>query len=126
MKIINWNISWQNPIDKKIAYLKSLISEDSFIIILQEVKLHSFDALKQAFEGIATIEYSLDYRIPGKYDTDSRKLGIAILFSKDIRINNAKVLDRALMPDRTLPSILNTRILLYGFSVYTPLPVVST
>ena len=85
MKIINWNISWQNPIDKKIAYLKSLLSEDSFIIILQEVKLHSFNVLKQAFNSIANIEYSLDFRIPGKYDTDSRKLGIAILFSKDIR-----------------------------------------
>lgn len=102
MKIINWNISWQNPIDKKIAYLKSLISENSFIIILQEVKLHSFDALKQAFDSIANIEYSLDYRIPGKYDTDSRKLGVAILFSNDIRIKNVKVLDRTLMPDRTL------------------------
>lgn len=102
MKIINWNISWSNAVDNKIEYLKKLVAEDSFIIILQEVKMHSYEALKQAFNGVANIEYSLEYRVPGKYDTDSRKLGVAMLISKDIKIIDAKVVDRALMPDRTL------------------------
>lgn len=102
MKIINWNISWSNEVDKKIEYLKKLVAEDSFIIILQEVKIHSYEAFKKAFTDVANIEYSLKYRIPGKYDTDSRKLGVAILVSKEIKIINAKIVDRALMPDRTL------------------------
>ena len=59
MKIINWNISWSNAVDNKIEYLKKLVAEDSFIIILQEVKMHSYEALKQAFNGVANIEYSL-------------------------------------------------------------------
>ena len=102
MKIINWNISWSNKTDKKVEYLRALVNETSFIIILQEVKIHAYECLKQSFEDIANIEYSLDYRIPGRYDTDSRKLGVAVLVSKDLRIKNAQVLNRALMPDRTI------------------------
>ncbi len=102
MKVLNWNISWANDILSKIEYLKSQISSESFIAILQEVKPHAYNALKEHLSDIAQIEYSLSYRIPGKYDTDSRRLGVAILVSKDITIKNAKILDRALMPDRTL------------------------
>ena len=102
MRIINWNISWNNKTDGKVSYLRKLVKGESFIIILQEVKMHAYEQLKQSMGDIANIEFSLDYRIPGKYDTDSRKLGVAILVSKDIAITKAKVLDRALMPDRTL------------------------
>lgn len=102
MKVINWNISWMYEIENKTTYLKTLVEGQSFIIILQEVKERSYEVLKTAFSDIANIEYSLIYRVPRKYDTDSRKLGVAILVSKDIKIVNAKVLDRALMPDRTL------------------------
>ena len=102
MIIINWNISWLNNITKKIEYLKNQVSKDDFIIILQEVKQNSFFALQQAFEQTAHLEYSLVYRAPGKYDTDSRKLGIVIIVSNKFQIKNATVLERALLPDRTL------------------------
>lgn len=102
MKIINWNISWSNKIDSKVTYLRNLIAEDSFIVILQEVKQHAYEFLKDSLNDIANIEYSLNYRVPGKYDTDSRKLGIAILVSKDFIVTNAQVIDRALLPDRTM------------------------
>ena len=102
MKIINWNISWCHKTDNKIKYLKDLIKNDSFIIILQEVELSAYELLVQSFKGIAKIEYSLNYRIPGIYDTKSRKLGIAILISNDFNITNTQVIDRALLPDRTL------------------------
>ena len=102
MKIINWNISWSGKTDIKALYLRNLLEEEPFVIILQEVKMFAYEALKESFADIANIEYSLNYRAPGKYDTDSRKLGIAILVSKDLKITNANVLSRALMPDRTL------------------------
>lgn len=102
MRILNWNISWANDIKPKIEYLKNQICDKSFIVILQEVKPHSYNALKENLSDIAHVEYSLSYRIPSKFDTDSRKLGVAILTSKDIVIQNVKVLDRAIMPDRTL------------------------
>ena len=102
MKIIDWNISWAGNISSKIEYLKKVVSGDSFIIILQEVKFPSYNALRVNFEDIANIEYSLTYRVPGKYDTDSRKLGVAIIVSKDIKIMSAFVLERSLLPDRTL------------------------
>lgn len=102
MRIINWNISWINKTDKKISYLRNLVEGKSFVIILQEVKNFAYEALKQNLGDIANIEYSLNYRPPGKFDTDSRKLGIAILLSKDLKINNVQSLDRALMPDRTI------------------------
>ena len=102
MRIINWNISWNNNADTKSAYLRNLIKDNSFVVILQEVKTFAYETLKQTLGDIANIEYSLNYRVPGKFDTDSRKLGVAILVSKDLKITNAQVLSRALMPDRTI------------------------
>ena len=102
MKIINWNISWLKGIESKASYLLNLVNSGLFIIILQEVKENSYQYLKEAFSDIANIEYSLNYRIPGKYDNDSRKLGVAIIVSKDIQILSADTLNRTLMPDRTL------------------------
>ena len=102
MKIINWNISCMKGIFDKIDYLREIVNDQSFVIILQEVKYNSYKEIQTAFQDVANIEYSLHYRAPGKYDTDSRKLGIAILVSRDIKILSAQVLDRALMPDRTL------------------------
>ena len=102
MKIINWNISWMNDIIPKIEYLKKLLLGNTFVAILQEVKPHVFGVLKEHLSSVAHLEYSLFHRIPGKYDTDSRKLGVVILISKDIDLVDAKVIDRALMPERTL------------------------
>lgn len=102
LRIINWNISWSNKTDSKALYLRKIVEKSSFIVILQEVKYFAYETLKQEFSDIANIEYSLNYRIPGKFDTDSRKLGVAVLASKDITIKSAKVLDRAIMPDRTI------------------------
>ena len=102
MKILNWNISWAKDIMPKIECLRNQILGESFIVILQEVKPNAYNAIKEKLSDIARIEYSLSYRVPSRYDTDSRKLGVAILVSKDIVIEKVKVLDRALMPDRTL------------------------
>lgn len=102
MKILNWNISWANDVTPKIEYLRKQLLSETFIVILQEVKPYAYNALKENLSDIAQIEYSLSYRVPGKYDTDSRKLGIAILLSNDIVIKNVNVLNRAIMPDRTL------------------------
>lgn len=102
MRIVSWNISWSNKTDNKVAYLRSLIEGKTFIVILQEVKMFAFEVLKRSLGDIANIEYSLHYRTPGKFDTDSRKLGVAILASKDLKITNAQALNRTLMPDRTI------------------------
>ena len=102
MNILNWNISWAKDIMPKIEYLRNQILGESFIVILQEVKPHAYNTIRECLSDIAQMEYSLLYRIPSRYDTDSRKLGVAILTSKDIAIERAEVLDRVLMPDRTL------------------------
>ena len=103
MKVINWNICcMKGSVESKVQFLKSLVAGDSFIVIMQEVKPKAFVLIKSAFEELGSIEYSLDYRQPGKFDTDSRRLGVAVLVSKDIVVKSAQVLNRALMPDRTL------------------------
>lgn len=99
LKVIDWNISYQNNAIEKINLLKSIVQGDSFIIVLQEVTPSQFDEVKEAFPNI---RYSLDYRKPGKYDTRQRKLGVAIIASDDIVINDARVLERCILPDRTL------------------------
>ena len=102
MKIIDWNVSWTGNADLKVEYLLRETKNNSFIVILQEVTQSFYKTLCKAFELIANIEYSLNYRVPGKFDTNSRKLGIVILTSKDIKIVNTQVLDRTILPDRTL------------------------
>lgn len=99
LKILDWNISYLNNAISKTELLQSIVEGDSFIIVLQEVTPPQFDVIKEAFPNI---RYSLDYRKPGKYDTRQRKLGIAIIASNDISIENAGVLDRCILPDRTL------------------------
>lgn len=113
MRIIDWNLSWGKSVGPKIDYLLKNVCGHSFIIILQEVTQDAYDVLCGAFSKIADMQYSLKYRVPGKYDTRSRKLGVAILVSKDIKISNARVLDRAIMPDRTLmvDALYNGRLL---------------
>ena len=91
-----------NDVNPKVEYLKRQVEGESFVAILQEVKPNSYNVLKESLSNIAYIEYSLCYRPPSRFDTDSRKLGIAILTSKDIVIKNAVVLERTIMPDRTL------------------------
>lgn len=103
MKVINWNICClKGKIEQKLDFLKNLVLGDSFIVVMQEVKTTDLEFVRTAFIDHAQVEYSLEYRKPGKYDTDSRKLGVAILVSNDISIQKAGVLNRALMPDRTL------------------------
>lgn len=103
MKIINWNISYMKGTDDKISFLKYLVrNETNYIIILQEVTQAAYEQISEVFESEAHIEYSLYYRKPGLYDTKSRKLGIMILISKSMTIKYANVLERTLLPDRTL------------------------
>ena len=99
MRIIDWNISYNNTAEQKIELLEKVIGDDSFIAILQEVTPAQYEVIKKKFENIC---YSLDYRKPGKFDTKQRELGIAILCSEDIVIKKADVLTRCLLPDRTL------------------------
>lgn len=99
MKVINWNISYMNAAEPKIAYLDSIVEGNPFIAILQEMTPEQYSMFRKRYPNI---RYSLDYRIPGKYDTRQRKLGIAIVASSDFHIEDARVLDRCLLPDRTL------------------------
>ncbi len=102
MKFLDWNISFKCDIQKIVEELKNAVKNDSFIITLQEVKPYAFEYLQQEFNNIASLYYSLDFRKVGKYDTDSRKLGVAIIVSKDLSCIDVGVFNRCLMPDRTL------------------------
>lgn len=102
MKIISWNISYFNDYSSKFEFLKSLVTDPSMIIVLQEVTQKVYEQLVIDFNENFNIEYSLNYRKASKFDTNARKLGIAILVSKDFKINNVQVLERTLFPERTL------------------------
>ena len=100
MLIINWNLSYANNNDNKFSYLYDSLKKYT-VIILEEVTPKHYKELKEVFVGM-NIEYSLNYRKPGKYDSKQRQLGVAIITSKDLPIISAKCLDRCLLPDRTL------------------------
>lgn len=99
MKIIDWNICCMKSPEPKVEFLQSVIGDNSFVAVLEEVTPSQYEVFKTKF---ANIRYSLDYRAPGRYDTGNRELGIAIICSDDIKIKSANVLTRCLLPDRTL------------------------
>ena len=101
MKVISWNISYLKANDVKLKYLLSLLKNEEFVAVLQEVTQKAYQELEVIFHGYPK-EYSLEYRPMGKYDTKSRGLGIAIITSKNIKIIKTNVLHRALLPERTL------------------------
>ena len=101
MRIINWNISYIGDTIHKIEFLKTLITSDC-CVILQEVKPRAYEHIKSAFGDDWKIFYSLDFRKPGKYDSNARKLGVLIMISKDWTVNQAGVIERSPFPDRTL------------------------
>lgn len=72
------------------------------IIVLQEVTQKVYEQLVKDFNRDFNIEYSLNYRKASKFDTNARKLGIAIIVSKDFKINDVQVLERILFSERTL------------------------
>ena len=120
MKTIDWNISYNNAPEPKIDLLKSVIGDDSFIVILQEVTPSQYQLFKQHF---ANIRYSLDYRKPGKYDSRQRELGVAIIASTGIEMIDAHALERCLLPDRTLLVDFKRKIRYYVLWDSIQLPV---
>ena len=104
LKIIDWNVCCVGDPKKKVQYLESVVGEDSFIAILQEVTWAQYQELLQRNFNVC---YSLLFRAPSKFETDNRRLGIAIVCSKDIEIGWTNILDRALLPERTMNVVVD-------------------
>jgi len=102
MRYINWNINCKSNIDKIISLITSVMTSGDCIIALQEVMPKAAFEIRNRLGDDYNIEYSLDYRIPGEFDTNNRKLGVMILVSKDIKLLDSGVCDRSVFPDRTL------------------------
>lgn len=101
MRIIDWNISYAGNTEIKINYLQTHIGENT-CIMLQEVKPHAYEYIKAILSDRYDLFYSLEYRKPGKFDSDARKLGVLVLVSKGIEIVEAGVIERSPLPDRTV------------------------
>ncbi len=102
MKILSWNISWGSKKEKILERLKAEMDATSTIICLQEVtpSTKSF-FYNDLAGGKFRFTYSLDFRQPGEFDSQSRKLGVLIITSPDIEITRQGVLQRVPYPDRT-------------------------
>lgn len=106
MRIIDWNISYAGNVKSKIEYLKTLLTE-SYCIILQEVTESSYIELKKSLCN-CTFLYSLNYRKPSKFDSKARKLGVAIILSNDITVLKCSIVERNILPERTLFATVKT------------------
>ena len=102
MKVIHWNISWGSHKEKILEHIMEVIDCTGTIVCLQEVlpSVESFIRTELCAVGYKFI-YSLDYRVPGKYDSRTRKLGVLIIISPDIELEEGGVLMRTPFPDRT-------------------------
>jgi len=101
MNVIEWNIGFGAKPENIMEELKKYMN-DSFIFMILEVVPAAYEKFVKLFGDAATIEYSLEYRKPGKYDSKARKLGVMIATSNDIEVLEAGVFERALYPDRTM------------------------
>ncbi|SCY69762.1 hypothetical protein SAMN02910292_02554 [Lachnospiraceae bacterium XBB2008] len=101
MKVLHWNISYNANADQIYSELQKYASE-SFVCILLEVLPKCKEKLEDLFGDSVNLSYSLDYRIPGKFDAKNRIMGVLLLTSKDISIIEASVFNRSIFPDRTI------------------------
>lgn len=101
MRVIDWNISYMGNYIPKLDFLFSYLEND-YCVLLQEVKPNVYEYIKSKYSENNTFLYSLNYRKPGKFDSDARKLGVLIILSKEIQILESGVIERNLFPDRTM------------------------
>lgn len=101
VRILNWNISYQGKIENKIDFINQYMQENT-CVMLQEVKPHAFEYIKNYFGEKYNFMYSLDYRKPSKFDSEARKLGVLIILDKKIDILDCGVIERSPFPDRTI------------------------
>ncbi len=101
MRFIDWNISYQGDIKSKFKYLQTIVTKDS-CVILQEVKPHAYEYIKEQLQNDYQLFYSLNYRKPSKYDSDARKLGVLIIIHKSFHVEDSGVIERSPFPDRTM------------------------
>ena len=99
LKLLQWNISYNCKIDKIANFISSKI-ESNTIVCLQEVIVSHKNRLIEILAP-SDYAYSLDYREPGLFDGKNRRMGVlTMLFGGEIE--ESKVLDRCVFPDRTL------------------------
>lgn len=100
LQIIDWNFSCFGYNKRKIEFLFSKAKENC-CILLQEIKPEVYEYIKNNYSGKYNFVYSLDYRKPGIFDSEARKLGVLIACSKSVEILNSGVVERNIFPDRT-------------------------
>ena len=100
LQVIDWNFRYMGYRDKKLDFLFSIVDGD-YCIMLQEIEPYVYGKIVERYGDNHTFVYSLDYRVPGKYDSDARKLGVLIICSQNVRIKESGVVERNLFPDRT-------------------------
>jgi len=101
MNIIEWNIGYGAQPEKIMEVLRENMN-DTFIFMILEVIPNTYEQFLDMIGDTAHVEYSLNYRKPGKYDGKNRKLGVMIITSNDIDVLEVGVFNRTLYPDRTL------------------------
>lgn len=99
LKLLQWNISNRCKIDKIADFILSNIDGHTIICLQEVIASHK----NRLIEHLAPSDYaySLDYREPGCFDGNNRKMGVLTLLFGG-KVEEAKVLDRCLFPDRTL------------------------
>lgn len=101
LTLIQWNIGYSANIEKAFGLLRKHL-KGSFVVMIEEVVPKGYEILSSLVGDEFHMDYSLNYRPPGQFDTKARKLGVAVLTSKDLKLTSVEVYERALLPERTL------------------------
>ncbi len=107
LQIIDWNISFQGYNIQKFEFLFSKV-DASCCIMLQEVTPDAYQIISKYYGEKYQFVYSLDFYPMGMFQSKARILGVLLVISKDIQIIECGVVERALMPERTVWATLKT------------------
>ncbi len=103
LRVIHWNIKMYCDIIKIIEYIKPQIKNNS-IINLQEVTIESFTKIKDFLDEKSIC--SLNYRKPGIYEGNNRKIGVVTLvYGGDI--HKSSLLRTSVFPERSLITVID-------------------
>jgi hypothetical protein len=102
IQIIQWNIKINSNPKMILAYIKEKMEYYS-IINLQEVSRNNYEILKNELK--LDCSYSLDLRVPGKYEGRNRQMGVMTMINNG-SIINTHLIEKSVFPERTLVTSL--------------------
>ena len=103
LRIIQWNVSFKSKSDEIARFLLDAVG-DHTVITLQEVLGPVHNKIMSLLKPDSSA-YSLNHRVPGRFEGKNRKLGVATYVFGGL-ITDSSLVSRSVFPERTLHTLI--------------------